>query len=104
VLDYVNRRDRLAMKKPFLSSAGGASFHTSSVPNTTWHIDKQESRVVIRAAEGTLGCWYRLHLQSSASTPVSRRVGVRQAAGRKINSDSLSQNYVNMLYRPHFVV
>jgi hypothetical protein len=29
-----------------------------------------------------LGCWSRLHLQSLAPTPVSRRIDVRQAAGR----------------------
>jgi hypothetical protein len=28
VLDHVNRRDGFSMKKPFLSSARGASFHT----------------------------------------------------------------------------
>jgi hypothetical protein len=37
----------------------------------------------VRASEGTLSCWSRLHLQSLASTPVSRRVDVRLAAGRK---------------------
>jgi hypothetical protein len=38
---------------------------------------------LLRASKGTLSCWSRLHLQSLASTPVSRRVDVRQAAGRK---------------------
>jgi hypothetical protein len=37
------------------------------------------------ASEGTLSRWSRLHLQSLAPTPVSRRVDVRQAAGRKNN-------------------
>jgi hypothetical protein len=37
---------------------------------------------LLRASEGTLSCWSRLYLQSLASTPVSRRVDVRQA-GRK---------------------
>jgi hypothetical protein len=37
------------------------------------------------ASEGTLSRWSRLHLQSSAPTPVSRRIGARQAAGRKNN-------------------
>jgi hypothetical protein len=36
-----------------------------------------------RASEGTLSRWSRLYLQSLASTPVSRRVDVRQATGRK---------------------
>jgi hypothetical protein len=40
---------------------------------------------LLRAAEGTLSRWSRLHLQSLAPTPVSRRVDVRQAAGRKNN-------------------
>jgi hypothetical protein len=34
---------------------------------------------VLLASEGTLSCWSRLHLQSLASTPVSKRVDVRQA-------------------------
>jgi hypothetical protein len=38
---------------------------------------------LLRASEGTLSRWYRLHLQSLAPTPVSRRVDVRQAAGYK---------------------
>jgi hypothetical protein len=38
---------------------------------------------LLRASEGALSRWSRLHLQSLAATPVSRRVEVRQAAGRK---------------------
>jgi hypothetical protein len=39
-----------------------------------------------------------------SSTPVSKRVDVRQVAGRiKINTESLSQHDENMLYRPHLV-
>jgi hypothetical protein len=38
---------------------------------------------LLRASEGTLSCWSRLHLQSLAPTPVYRRFDVRQAAGRK---------------------
>jgi hypothetical protein len=34
----------------------------------------------------TLSRWSRLHLQSSVPTPVSRKVDLRQAAGRKNNS------------------
>jgi hypothetical protein len=37
----------------------------------------------LRASEGTVSCWSRLDLQTLAPTPVSRRVDVRQAAGRK---------------------
>jgi hypothetical protein len=40
---------------------------------------------LLRASEGTLIRWLRLHLQSIAPTPVSRRVDVRQAACRKNN-------------------
>jgi hypothetical protein len=40
---------------------------------------------LLRASEGTLSRWSRLHLQSFVSTAVSRRVDVRQAAGRKNN-------------------
>jgi hypothetical protein len=38
-----------------------------------------------RALEGTLRRWSWLHLQSYVTIPVSRRVDVRQAAGRKNN-------------------
>jgi hypothetical protein len=41
---------------------------------------------LLRASEGTLSRWTRLHLQSLAPIPVSRRVDVREAAGRKNNS------------------
>jgi hypothetical protein len=40
---------------------------------------------LLRASEGTLSRWSRLHLQSLAPTPVSRRVDIRQAVGRKNN-------------------
>jgi hypothetical protein len=36
-------------------------------------------------SEGTLSRWFQLHLQSLVPTPVSRRVGVRQATNRKNN-------------------
>jgi hypothetical protein len=39
----------------------------------------------LRASEGTLSRWSRLHLQSLAPTPLARRVDVRQVAGRKNN-------------------
>jgi hypothetical protein len=38
---------------------------------------------LLHASEGTLSRWSRLHLQSFVPTPVTRRVDVRQAAGRK---------------------
>jgi hypothetical protein len=47
---------------------------------------------LLGASEGTLSRWSRLHLQSLAPTPVSRRVDVRQAAGHKIIAESLSQH------------
>jgi hypothetical protein len=47
---------------------------------------------LLRASEGTLSRWSRLHLQSLAPTPVSRKVDVRQAAVVKIIAKSLSQH------------
>jgi hypothetical protein len=58
---------------------------------------------LLRASGGTLSCWARLHLQLLASTPVSRRVDVRQVAGRK-NSCRIFIMIKNMLYRPHLLV
>jgi hypothetical protein len=58
---------------------------------------------LLRASEGTLSCWSRLHLQSITPTPVSRKVDVRQAAGRKNNCRILIIMMKNMLYRPHLV-
>jgi hypothetical protein len=40
---------------------------------------------LLRASEGTLSSWSQLHLQSLNPTSVSRRVDIRQAAGRKNN-------------------
>jgi hypothetical protein len=40
---------------------------------------------LLRATEGTLSRWSRLHLQSLVPTPVSRKVDVRQPVGRKNN-------------------
>jgi hypothetical protein len=57
---------------------------------------------LLRASEGTLSRRSWLHLQSLAPTPVSRRVDVRQAAGRK-SAESLSQHDEKLLYRPHLV-
>jgi hypothetical protein len=47
---------------------------------------------LLRASEGTLSCWSRLHLQSLTPTQVSRPVDVRQATCRKIIVESLSQD------------
>jgi hypothetical protein len=47
---------------------------------------------LLRASEGMLSRWSRLHLQSLAPTPVSKRIDVRQAAGRKIIAESLLQH------------
>jgi hypothetical protein len=38
---------------------------------------------LLRAPEGTLSRWSRLHLLSLTPPPVSKRVDVRKAAGRK---------------------
>jgi hypothetical protein len=52
------------------------------------------------ASEGTLSCWSRLHLQSLASIPVSRRLDVRRPVVKKL--PKLYHNMTkNMLYRPH---
>jgi hypothetical protein len=42
-----------------------------------------------RASEGKLSGWSRLHLQSLAHTPVSRRVDVKQAVGWATSSSEL---------------
>jgi hypothetical protein len=48
---------------------------------------------LLRVSEGTLSCWSRLHLQSLAPIPVSRRVDVRQGGLIvKIIAESLSQH------------
>jgi hypothetical protein len=47
---------------------------------------------LLRASEGTLSLWSRLHWQSLAPTLISRRVDVRQAAVVKIIAESLSQH------------
>jgi hypothetical protein len=47
---------------------------------------------LLRDSEDTFSRWSRLHLQSLAPTPVSRRVDVRQVAGRKIIVESSSQH------------
>jgi hypothetical protein len=46
---------------------------------------------LLRASEGMLSRWSRLHLQSLAPTPVSRRVEVRRPVV-KIITESLSQH------------
>jgi hypothetical protein len=51
--------------------------------NKFWSPTKIYYFELIRALESTLSCWSWLHLQSLAPTPVSRRVDVRQAGGRK---------------------
>jgi hypothetical protein len=59
---------------------------------------------LLRALEGTLSRWSRLHLQSLTPPPVSKKIDVKQAAGRKNNCRIYSQHdYKNMLYRPHLL-
>jgi hypothetical protein len=58
--------------------------HWSQWPVIGW-VTKIYYLELLRASEGTLSRWSRLHLQSLAPTPVTRRVDVRQAAGRKNN-------------------
>jgi hypothetical protein len=40
---------------------------------------------LLGASKSTLSCWPQLHWQSLALTPVSERVDVKQADGRKYN-------------------
>jgi hypothetical protein len=47
---------------------------------------------LLRASEGTLSRWSRLHLQSLAPTPVFRRVDIKQAQVVKTSAESLSQH------------
>jgi hypothetical protein len=58
--------------------------HLSQWPVLGW-VTKIYYLELLCASEGTLSRWSRLHLQSLSPTPVSRRVDVRQAAGRKNN-------------------
>jgi hypothetical protein len=58
--------------------------HRSQWPVLGW-VTKIYYLQLLRASEGTLSHWSRLQLQALAPTPVSRRVDVRQAAGRKNN-------------------
>jgi hypothetical protein len=55
-----------------------------------------------RASEGTLSCWFRLYLQSLASTPVLNGLTLGRRPVGKVNPESLSLDE-NMLYRPHLV-
>jgi hypothetical protein len=82
--------------------ASAEAKHRSQWPVLGW-VTKIYYLELFRASEGTLSRWSRLHLQSLAPIPVSRRVDVRQAAGRKIIAESLSQHDKYMLYRPHLV-
>jgi hypothetical protein len=61
-----------------------AAKHRCQWPVIGW-VTKIYYLELLHASEGTLSRWSRLHLQSLAPTPVSRRVDVRQAAGRKNN-------------------
>jgi hypothetical protein len=47
---------------------------------------------LLRASEGTLSRWSRLHLLLLTPTSASRRVEIRYAAGRKTIAESLSQH------------
>jgi hypothetical protein len=48
-------------------------------------IGDQNYLELLRASEGMLRRWSRLHLQSLAPSPASRRVDVSRSAGRKYN-------------------
>jgi hypothetical protein len=58
---------------------------------------------LLRVSEGTLSRWSRLHFQSLATSPILRRVDVRQAAGCKNSCQIFYHNMIkHILYRPHF--
>jgi hypothetical protein len=64
---------------------------------TNVHIGWVIKNLLARAplcSEGTLSCWFRLHLQSSPHNPVSRRIDVRQAGGQSLSkiTESLLQH------------
>jgi hypothetical protein len=68
-----------------VSALGVRSRKLNTVSMASLRMGDQNNVQLLRASEGTLSRWSRLHLQSLAPTPVSRRVDVRQAAGRKNN-------------------
>jgi hypothetical protein len=77
--------------------------HRSQWPVLGWVI-KINYLELLRASEGTISRWSRLHLQSLPPTPVSRRFDIRQAAGRKNNCRIFITTWrQNFLYRPHLV-
>jgi hypothetical protein len=75
--------DRSSMA-PCAQRAIAKSKHRSQWSVSGW-VTKIYYLEPFRASEGTLSRWSRLHLQSLAPTPVSRKVDVRQAAFRKNN-------------------
>jgi hypothetical protein len=101
LLTYHNSMEEL--DGPAVSALGVRSLNLSNVHKGQTS-DGWPKFIILRASEGTLSCWYRLHLQSLTPPPVSRRVDVRQAADRKNNCQFYSQHDLkNMLYRPHLV-
>jgi hypothetical protein len=71
-------------------SAIAEAKHRFQWPVIGW-VSKMYYLELLRASEGTLSRWSRLHLQSLAPTPVTRRVDVRQPVV-KIIAESLSQH------------
>jgi hypothetical protein len=76
-----------------MSSSGGARWPSGQCARraiaeakhrSQWPVMGRVTKIhyleLLRASEGTLSRWSRLHLQSLAPTPDSRRVEVRQAA------------------------
>jgi hypothetical protein len=65
------------------------AFDAQAKPRSQWSVIGWVTKIyyleLLRALEVTLSRWFRLYLQSLASTPVSRRGDVRQSAGRKNN-------------------
>jgi hypothetical protein len=65
----------------------GPAFSAEAKQRFQWSVIGWVTKIyyleLLRASEGTFSRWSRLYLQSLAPTPISRRVDVRQAAGRK---------------------
>jgi hypothetical protein len=73
VLDRVNRHDGFSMKKPFLSAARGASFHTKHASNVN------VVRVVLLDANSYLAYWS----QSISSVAINPLVAFENIDGSK---------------------
>jgi hypothetical protein len=97
-----NSREQEGLDGPAVSALSVWSRKLSDV-NGQWPVIGWVTKIyyfeLFRTPEGTLRCWsllhprwFRLHLQSLAPTPNSRRVDVGRRSVVKINAESLSQH------------